>query len=61
MTDHLDKAKRSWNMTRIGGAMPESIPPAGHISIVEKRIKSTPPLLELDGNDAKGLVRTDGE
>jgi DNA-damage-inducible protein D len=46
---------------RIGGAMPEKIPPAGHNSKVEKRIKSTPPFFELDGNDAKGLVGTDGE
>ncbi len=46
---------------RIGGAMPEAIPPAGHISIVEKRTKSTPPLLELHGNDAQGLVGADGE
>lgn len=41
---------------RIGGVMPEKIPPAEHISKVEKRIKSTPPLLELDGRDAKGLI-----
>jgi DNA-damage-inducible protein D len=41
---------------RIGGTMPENIPPAEHISEVEKRIKSTPPLLELDENDAKGLT-----
>jgi hypothetical protein len=41
--------------------MPENIPPAEHISKVEKRIKNTPPFLEFDGNDAKGLVGTDGE
>jgi DNA-damage-inducible protein D len=41
---------------RIGGAMPENIPPAEHISEVEKRIKSTPPLMELEEKDAKGLV-----
>ena len=41
---------------RIGGVMPEKIPPAEHISKVEKRIKNTPPLLELDGKDAKGLI-----
>lgn len=41
---------------RIGGVMPENILPAEHISEVEKRIKSTPPLLELDEKDAKGLV-----
>ena len=41
---------------RIGGAMPEQIPPAEHINEVEKRIKGTPPVLELDEKDAKGLV-----
>jgi len=41
--------------------MPENIPPAEHISHVVKRIKNTPPFLELDGSDAKGLVGTDGE
>ena len=46
---------------RIGGAMPENIPPVEHISQVEKRIKNTPPFLELDGNDAKGLIGTNGE
>ena len=29
------------------GAMPEQIPPAEHINEVEKRIKSTPLVLEL--------------
>lgn len=41
---------------RIGGTLPESIPPAEHITKVEKRVKSTPPKLELDDKDAKGLV-----
>ena len=41
---------------RIGGAMPESIPAVEHISVVEKRIKNTPPLMELDEKDAKGLA-----
>ena len=41
---------------RIGGAMPEQIPPAEHINKVEKRIKGTPPVLEFDEKDAKGLV-----
>jgi DNA-damage-inducible protein D len=41
---------------RIGGTMPENIPPAEHISAVEKRIKNTPPLLELEEKDAKGLT-----
>jgi DNA-damage-inducible protein D len=41
---------------RIGGIMPENIPPVEHISEVEKRLKKTPPLLELEEKDAKGLV-----
>ncbi len=41
---------------RIGGSMPENIPAAEHISVVEKRIKNTPPLMELDEKDAKGLT-----
>lgn len=41
---------------RIGGVMPEQIPPAEHISEVEKRIKTSPPLLELEEKDAKGLI-----
>ena len=41
---------------RIGGVMPENIPPAEHINVVEKRIESTPPILELEEQDAKGLV-----
>lgn len=35
--------------------------PAEHTSHIEKWIKSTPLFLELDGNDAKGLIGTDGE
>ena len=41
---------------RIGGTMPENIPAAEPISTVEKRLKSTPPVLELEEKDAKGLV-----
>ncbi|MFK5927305.1 MAG: DNA damage-inducible protein D [Desulfuromusa sp.] len=41
---------------RIGGVMPENIPPAEHIKNVEKRIKDTPPLMELEERDAKGLI-----
>lgn len=41
---------------RIGGVMPENIPPAEHIKKVEKRIKDTPPLMELEEKDAKGLI-----
>jgi len=41
---------------RIGGIMPENIPPAEHITVVEKRIKSAPAVLELEDKDAKGLA-----
>jgi hypothetical protein len=33
--------------------MPQNITPAEHIKPVEKRIKNTPPFLELDGSDAQ--------
>jgi len=41
---------------RIGGTMPEYIPPAEHIKQVKKRIKSASPHLELARQDAKGLL-----
>ena len=41
---------------RIGGTPPENISPAEHITKVEKRVKSTPPKLQLDDKDAKGLI-----
>ena len=41
---------------RIGGTMPESIKPAEHIKQVESRVKKTPPKLQLDVNDARGLI-----
>lgn len=41
---------------RIGGTMPEKLPPAEHIKFVEKRIKSVSPKLELEDKDAKGLI-----
>lgn len=44
---------------RIGGVMPENIPSAEHISKVEKRIKDTPPFMELEEKDAKGLIGED--
>ncbi len=40
---------------RIGGTMPESLPPAEPIKQVQKRLKESTPHLELDGPDAKGL------
>jgi len=41
---------------RIGGTLPENIPPAEHIKEVEKRIKQTIPKLTLDERDAGGLL-----
>ena len=41
---------------RIGGTLPEGLPPAEHIKQVEKRVKSAAPKLELEEKDAKGLI-----
>lgn len=41
---------------RIGGTLPEHIPPAEPIKEVEKRLKQARPKLVLDGPDAHGLL-----
>lgn len=41
---------------RIGGQMPETIPPAEHIKQVEKRLKDSTPKLELGDKDSVGLL-----
>ena len=41
---------------RIGGTLPEELPPAEHIKQVKKRVKSAAPKLELEERDAKGLI-----
>ena len=41
---------------KIGGTLPENIPPAEPIQHVAKRIKSATPLLKLKDEDAKGLA-----
>ncbi len=41
---------------RIGGTLPENIPPAEHIKIVQKRIKGVKPRLQLNEKNGKGLV-----
>ncbi|MGA2173125.1 MAG: DNA damage-inducible protein D [Sedimentisphaerales bacterium] len=41
---------------RIGGTLPENIPPAEHIKIVQKRTKGVKPRLQLDEKNAKGLI-----
>jgi DNA-damage-inducible protein D len=46
---------------RIGGALPENIPPAEHIKEVEKRLKSAMPKVALDDKNAKGLLGKENE
>jgi DNA-damage-inducible protein D len=41
---------------RIGGTIPENLPPAEHIEQVAERIKGAAPKIELDDRDAKGLL-----
>lgn len=41
---------------RIGGSLPENIPPAEHIKKIRKRIAGAKPKLQLDDRDAKGLA-----
>lgn len=41
---------------RIGGDLPEFIPPAEHIKKVEKRVKTSTPKLKLDQRDTIGLL-----
>ncbi len=41
---------------RIGGELPENIPPAEHIKEVEKRVKTATPKLTLDEREAGGLL-----
>lgn len=46
-------------ITKIGGSLPEDIPPAEHIRNVAKRVKDSLPKLALDGPDATGLLGPD--
>lgn len=43
-------------ISRIGGTLPEDIPPAEDIKVVAKRVKSATPKLALDDRDASGLL-----
>jgi DNA-damage-inducible protein D len=43
-------------IAKIGGTLPENIPPAEHIKTIKKRIKNTKPVLALDPKDAAGLI-----
>jgi hypothetical protein len=49
------------SIQRIGGTLPENLPPAEHIKQVEKQIKHAPPKLALDGPEAKGLIGEEPE
>jgi DNA-damage-inducible protein D len=46
---------------RIGGTLPGNIPPAEHIRHVQERLATTPPKLQLEDKDAKGLTGDEGE
>ena len=46
---------------RIGGTLPENIPPAEHIKEVEKRLKTATPKLELDEREAGGLLGSESK
>jgi DNA-damage-inducible protein D len=46
---------------RIGGTLPENIPPAEHIKQVEERVQSTSPKLVLDDSDARGLLQSSND
>ena len=41
---------------KIGGTLPENIPPDEHIKTVEKRLKDSTPKLDLEEKDASGLL-----
>ena len=43
-------------ISKIGGLLPENIPPAEHIKKVEKRVKTSTPLLKLDPRDGAGIT-----
>jgi len=44
---------------KIGGTMPEDIPAVEHIRVTKKRVKQAVPKLELEADDARGLVGED--
>ncbi len=46
-------------IAKIGGTPPENIPPAEHIKKVEKRLKTSKPVLMLDPKDAAGIVHNE--
>ena len=46
-------------IAELGGTLPENISPAEPIKEVKKRVKTSPPVLELDPKDATGLISSD--
>ena len=46
---------------RIGGTLPENVPPAEHIKQVEQRVQSTPAKLVLEDTDSRGLLQVPNE
>ncbi len=57
---HADVGNEVRNAIRkIGGTLPENIPPAEHIEQVEKRLKNAKPTLKLEQRDAHGLRGAD--
>ena len=43
-------------IAKIGGTMPEHIRADEHIKLVEKRVKTAPPKLSIEGPEAGGLL-----
>lgn len=43
-------------IAKIGGTLPENIPPAEHISNIKKRLKKANPMLTLNAKDTVGLM-----
>ncbi len=60
MHEHVGREVRD-AIKRIGGDLPENIPPAEHIKNVEKRIKEAVPKLELNDQHAAGLLGNTAE
>lgn len=57
MQTHEDVGKEVRStIAKIGGTLPENIPPAEPIKNVEKRLKKAKPVLELEAKDALGLI-----
>lgn len=53
--EHVGQEVRA-AIKRIGGTMPENLPPAEHIKQVEQRLNSSPRKMKLEDKEAKGLA-----